>query len=46
MKIPPLQMSKARLSAYLDEIETDVPFISLRNGKRRLSCWRPWMMMI
>jgi prevent-host-death family protein len=33
MKIAPLADVKARLSAYLDECETDGPVIITRNGK-------------
>ncbi len=33
MKIAPLADVKARLSAYLDEVETDGPIIITRNGK-------------
>jgi len=33
MKIAPLADVKARLSAYLDEIETDGPIVITRNGK-------------
>jgi len=33
MKIAPLADVKARLSAYLDQVETDGPVIITRNGK-------------